>query len=278
MIALRIRTATFTVIASLLLTLLVGRPAPAAPMINVGTHELFADTPGQTLEIYVSGGDAVSGVNFNIQVADGGPETGGSIDGPVITGLDILTGTIFAASNSGSVNPEALAGLDYPQWESRTTLTAGGTVAASGLLATVTLDTTGFSAGQSFDLIMGGPTALNGPTDFAGLTAVITNGLINLVAAGIPGDFNGSGGVDTEDINPFILALTNPAGYATAYPDVNLAAVDPNGDDAINTEDINPFIAILTGGGYGGGVAIPEPISALWLALAPVLRRRPRPR
>ncbi len=82
----------------------------------------------------------------------------------------------------------------------------------------------------------------------------------------LPGDFNGSGAVDTEDINPFILALTNAVQYETTFglpPVVH----DPNGDQVINTEDINPFICWLTGGGNcagGAPVIIPEP-TAFWL-------------
>lgn len=96
------------------------------------------------------------------------------------------------------------------------------------------------------------------------------------------GDLNGDGWINTEDINPFILALTNPAGFAAALPHVNLfAAADINGDGKINTEDIAPFIALLTGSavmhGDADGTVIPEPTSVLvLLALSPVLLRRPR--
>jgi hypothetical protein len=102
----------------------------------------------------------------------------------------------------------------------------------------------------------------------------------------IPGDFNGDGLVNTEDINPFILALTDPGGYALQYGQ-SPSAYDLTGDGLINTEDINAFIAALTGGAGpqisliwpGGSLnppAIPEPSTAAILLVAvSALRRRP---
>jgi hypothetical protein len=60
------------------------------------------------------------------------------------------------------------------------------------------------------------------------------------------GDTNCDGLVDFADINPFILALADPAGYAAAYPDCPLANRDINGDGACDFADINPFIALLS--------------------------------
>jgi len=49
------------------------------------------------------------------------------------------------------------------------------------------------------------------------------------------GDLNCDGEVDFGDINPFVLALTDPLGWQAAYPDCPVA----NGD-------INPFVRLLT--------------------------------
>ena len=61
-----------------------------------------------------------------------------------------------------------------------------------------------------------------------------------------PGDLNCDGNVDFGDINPFVLALTNPAGYAAAFPNCNILNGDINGDGLVDFGDINPFVRLLT--------------------------------
>lgn len=62
------------------------------------------------------------------------------------------------------------------------------------------------------------------------------------------GDLNCDGVVDILDINPFILALGNPAAYRAAHPDCNILYADMNHDGSVNVLDINPFISRLAGG------------------------------
>ncbi|MEW6250695.1 MAG: S8 family serine peptidase [Planctomycetota bacterium] len=64
---------------------------------------------------------------------------------------------------------------------------------------------------------------------------------------GLKGDLNCDGVVDFDDINPFVLALSDPAGYAVAYPNCNIMNGDINGDGVVNFDDINPFVALLAG-------------------------------
>ncbi len=82
------------------------------------------------------------------------------------------------------------------------------------------------------------------------------------------GDTNNDGVVDTLDIDPFVLLLTDPAGYATAFPGVDALAVgDINSDTVVDTLDIDPFVALLTTGSLTGG-AVPEPTAMALLSLA----------
>ncbi|TWT43932.1 Ser-Thr-rich glycosyl-phosphatidyl-inositol-anchored membrane family protein [Phycisphaerae bacterium RAS1] len=63
----------------------------------------------------------------------------------------------------------------------------------------------------------------------------------------ILGDLNCDGETNILDINAFILAIGDPAGYMTAYPDCKIELADINGDTEVNVLDINPFIALLGG-------------------------------
>ena len=63
------------------------------------------------------------------------------------------------------------------------------------------------------------------------------------------GDVNCDGHVDFGDISPFVLALTDPAGYAQTYAGCPLLNGDMNGDGRVDSGDINPFVALLAAGG-----------------------------
>jgi hypothetical protein len=59
------------------------------------------------------------------------------------------------------------------------------------------------------------------------------------------GDLNCDGAVDAFDIDGFLLALFEPAEYASRYPDCDAALADINDDRAVDAFDIEPFIAVL---------------------------------
>ncbi len=60
------------------------------------------------------------------------------------------------------------------------------------------------------------------------------------------GDLNCDGHVDFGDINPFVLALTNPAAYQAAFPNCPFDNRDINADGKFDFGDINPFVSLLT--------------------------------
>jgi hypothetical protein len=62
------------------------------------------------------------------------------------------------------------------------------------------------------------------------------------------GDLNCDGAIDTADIDAFVMALVNPGGYATTYPECDLMLADTNGDGSVDTADIDGFVALIIGG------------------------------
>jgi predicted outer membrane repeat protein len=62
------------------------------------------------------------------------------------------------------------------------------------------------------------------------------------------GDLNCDGTIDAFDIEPFILALLDPAGYALTYPDCDRIIADINRDGGVDAFDIEAFVELLLGG------------------------------
>lgn len=68
------------------------------------------------------------------------------------------------------------------------------------------------------------------------------------VDPGLLGDMNCDNLVTVSDIGGFVLAVTDPAGYAAAYPACDFLHGDMNDDGAVTVADIGAFVALLTGG------------------------------
>lgn len=65
----------------------------------------------------------------------------------------------------------------------------------------------------------------------------------------IRGDANGDGFFDFGDLEPFVLALIDPEGFAQQYPNVNPDLVlDFDGDGSLSFGDIDGFVNALLGG------------------------------
>jgi hypothetical protein len=65
--------------------------------------------------------------------------------------------------------------------------------------------------------------------------------------AAVPGDLNCDDAVNVFDIDPFVLALTDPVAYPAAFPGCDRLNADINGDGVVNAFDIDPFVSLLTG-------------------------------
>lgn len=143
----------------------------AIPSIEFVSHQMLANTPGQVYSIVIHGGDPVSGLDLKVQVADGGPAAGGIVVGPRITAVHLVNGTIFEGNATAQQTD-----LPFPQLATASVHTLSGTVPADGVLAYVTIDSTGFTTG-SWPVLLAGTAA--GDTDLAGTPAQITNGSLS---------------------------------------------------------------------------------------------------
>jgi sulfatase modifying factor 1 len=63
------------------------------------------------------------------------------------------------------------------------------------------------------------------------------------------GDMNCDGVVSAADIDPFVLALTDPPAYIAQFPDCDLYLADFNNDGFVTAADIDPFVQALVAGG-----------------------------
>jgi hypothetical protein len=68
---------------------------------------------------------------------------------------------------------------------------------------------------------------------------------LQLDRLGASGDMNCDGAIDAFDIEPFVTAQTDPAGYPQRYPDCHIELADIDGDGEVNAFDIEPFIDLL---------------------------------
>jgi hypothetical protein len=61
----------------------------------------------------------------------------------------------------------------------------------------------------------------------------------------IIGDLNCDDVIDMGDVAPFVLALLDPAAYATAYPECRIVRADMNDDGVVDGADVAGFTAEL---------------------------------
>jgi hypothetical protein len=105
----------------------------------------------------------------------------------------------------------------------------------------------GRSAGGAFELTgtIGQPDA---STPLAGGPYQLTGGFwVSDAAASTAGDMNCDGVVTFQDINPFVLYLSNLGAWQVLHPGCPPANGDINGDGQFPSfGDINPFVALLS--------------------------------
>ncbi|MCH8807589.1 MAG: FG-GAP repeat protein, partial [Planctomycetes bacterium] len=108
--------------------------------------------------------------------------------------------------------------------------------------------------GAEFDTF-GISVAISGATAIVGAPWNNDNGdlsgsayLFDAAGASSPGDLNCDGRLDGGDIDPFFLALGDPAAYLLQFPNCDVLNGDMNGDGRLDGGDIDPFFECLGGG------------------------------
>ncbi len=164
-------------------------------------------------------------------------------------------------------------------------LDVAGLLALGGTLEVVLLDGFEPGLGDVFNLFAFGQ--LDGLFDHISLPELepglqwhddlASTGAVTIIAEHLLGDMNLDGVVDTGDVAPFVLALTDPKAYMAQF-DVDEATMtllgDINQDGAFDTGDVAPFVQLLVG---GGSQNVPEPGTLALLGLGGLMllwRRR----
>ncbi|MEW6251145.1 MAG: hypothetical protein AB1716_10895, partial [Planctomycetota bacterium] len=221
-----------------------------------GSGHLQLDTP-VTLQgagtLLLTSGDVASPGGYFLQNGAGHTITG---TGPI--NVELKNGGIVAPGNGLGTLPVNAAYTHQVTAELRVELrgdgacdrlaVSGAAVLEGGALRVVPSGAAP-RAGQQFVVATAGTltgdfTTLAGPGIY---TCSCANNQVTVTIVHGPGDVNCSGQTDFSDINPFVLALSDPAGYATQYPNCDIRTADCNGDGAVNFDDINPFVALLSG-------------------------------
>ncbi len=84
----------------------------------------------------------------------------------------------------------------------------------------------------------------------SGSRTVLDFAELNVTTFAFPlGDTNCDGLVNAVDIEPFVLAVVDPAGYAATYPGCDVNNADANDDGLVDARDIEAFVDLVVNGG-----------------------------
>ncbi len=147
--------------------------------------DLQAETANQAIHFFATGivaENGADGLEFDVQVGDGGDFLGGTDTAPTITSIDLITGTVWESSNPTQSDPEV-----HPLVR-QSTVDTSSLVSSDGRIGTIVFDTTGFGVGE-IDFRLSGVAGSFDTTFFQGvnsLTTVAPNAIIRVTAVPEP--------------------------------------------------------------------------------------------
>ncbi|MBN1765000.1 MAG: right-handed parallel beta-helix repeat-containing protein [Sedimentisphaerales bacterium] len=168
------------------IVLLIAAGTVNAATINVGNWDIdILNNPIVEIPVIITGGEDLTDMVLRVQIADGGPEAGGIINGPHITAIS-YNGSIWETAPEGYHNffSCGIPPGNVPQLieDNISIFLMGEAVPANGIVATISVDASEFGpadAGSVFDLKL--TDTLTGSTDFGSTSVSIINGTITLV-------------------------------------------------------------------------------------------------
>lgn len=201
-------------------------------------------------------------------------EIGGTLGPGASFGLLTVDSLVLEAESSFAIEiGGTVQGAEYDA------LNVTGLASLGGALEVALIDLAGefaITPGSSFE-ILSATGGLDGefedenlPTEYAwnldyGITIPNT---VTLELLALIGDMNGDNLLNEDDINPFVLSLTNRTAHELAYPTVIAdAAGDVNGDGSFNLGDVAAFKALFIAPTPPPATAeaVPEPSGLLLL-------------
>lgn len=186
-----------------------GAGAVAAEVTNAGSV-----SPGQSAGILNITGSYTQSAAGMLAIELGGTTAGAQHDRLAITGFAALGGSLQLSLINGFV---PAVGNTF------TILTAAS---ISGTFATVTFTNL--------------PPSLSASVSYSSNSVVVS-----IIGDSIAGDLNCDGALNTGDVAPFALALTDPAAYLSAFPGCDIHRADMNADGLRNGHDVKSFINAL---------------------------------
>jgi len=144
--------------------------------------------------------------------------------------------TLFAGGSFQRANGVLVNGI--AEWDANWWYALDGGLASDIPDLPVVYSLASFDDGKSPALYVGGAFATAGGKPAAHLA--------KWSCPFLRGDLNCDGKINFFDIDPFVLALTNPGKYAQKFPNCDRLLADINGDGKLNNFDIDPFVELLT--------------------------------
>ena len=192
---------------------------------------------------------------------------------PEISSVDLLTGTIFDVASATQTDLDR-SGVVQVFFSTVALVPPPGplSVSASGVLANITIDATGFTSG-SFDLLLSGilPGLTGSPFDTkllgtggAVVPATVSNGLLTVLSKS-DADFD----VDTDIDGADFLIWQRGFGVGTTFPQG-----DANGDGDVDASDLSIWgflFSTSTGSLVAVATTVPEPASSFLLLVGFVM-------